>query len=274
MITIITPSCRQNNLQKLYESIEFDIIDKWIIVYDTSKNRTYNKIFTTNPKVLEVTCNEIGKAGHAQRNYGMNLVKKGHIYFLDDDNIIHPDFWAVVHILEGTCFYTFDQQRTYASILKGNYIRVGKIDTAMFIVHKKHTAGILWIKDRYDADGHFISEIYSKYRPEHKYINQVCCYYNYLATPQLPRRVITYQEMTQGSVNTNRAIPNRNLVISNIVPNVIHRQTGFPIKNRLSVQSRLIKKIPTSPQSTLEKSLCPFSRGYRHTEQCQNPVLN
>jgi hypothetical protein len=251
MITIITPSCRQNNLQKLHDSIEFDLIDKWIIVYDTSRNRAYNKLFITNPKILEVYHNEIGRAGHAQRNYGMSLVKDGHIYFLDDDNIVHPDFWALVSILEGTLFYTFDQQRTYASILKGNNIRLGKIDTAMFIVHKAHTQNLLWKKDRYNADGHFISEIYSKYRSSHKYIEQVCCYYNYLAKPQLPRKVVSFQELVVNS--GNRFIPNQN-------------QIHIPVGNTYSLQNRLIHKPSKLPKSTIEKPICPFSRGYRHLE--------
>ena len=37
-ITIITPCNRIHNLPMLYESIKFDKINKWIIVYDTTVN--------------------------------------------------------------------------------------------------------------------------------------------------------------------------------------------------------------------------------------------
>ena len=35
-ITIITPCSRIHNLPMLHESIKFDKINKWIIVYDTT----------------------------------------------------------------------------------------------------------------------------------------------------------------------------------------------------------------------------------------------
>lgn len=294
MISIITPSCRQENLQKLHDSIEFDKIDKWIIVYDTSKNRTYKKLFTNNSKILEVEHDEIGKAGHAQRNYGTRLVKDGHIYFLDDDNIIHPDFWAVVSILEDKKFYTFDQQRTSKTILKGNIIRTSYIDTAMFIVHKKHTDGVLWKKERYDADGLFISRIYAKYRNSHIYIEQVCCYYNYLITSQLPRSVVSFQDLTRNSFHSriNRDKPN---IYVKPPLNLIGNPRDLPIKIENTVQNTIQKTIESSPgtpviinqiqkhrlsrfgylpkqlkSSNSQVPLCPFSRGYRHLDRSFN----
>ena len=90
MLTIITPCSRPDNLGMLSKSIKFDKIDKWIIVYDTTKDRTYKKSFEGNSKIIEVECNDAGDYGNQQRNYGMSLVDDGFIYFLDDDNIVHP----------------------------------------------------------------------------------------------------------------------------------------------------------------------------------------
>ena len=181
MLTIITPSCRQANIPKLYDSIDLDKIDKWIIVYDTSKNRKYTKLYD-NPKILEVECDRIGKVGHPQRNFGMNLVDDGFIYFLDDDNIIHPNFWNIIDSLIPGKFYTFDQLRNIKKqqILKGNNIKIDNIDTAMFIVHKSQIGNIKWIENKYNADGYFICNIFNKNPHSHVYINTVGCYYNYL----------------------------------------------------------------------------------------------
>ena len=180
MLTIITPSCRQELLSKIKESIEFEKIDKWIIVYDTSKDRSYNKIFN-HPKILETFCDHSGVVGHPQRNYGLSLVENGHIYFLDDDNIIHPNFWSIVDKLNGNFFYTFNQLRNkYGNVLKGDNVSVNNIDTAMFIVHKKHIKDIKWHEDRYNADGYFISDIFKANPESHKYINEIACYYNFL----------------------------------------------------------------------------------------------
>ena len=180
MLSIITPCYRQSNLKKLYESINFDKIDKWIIVYDTSKDRKYEYIYVDNPKIIETECTG-GVYGHPQRNHGMKLVDDGFIYFLDDDNIIHPDFWSIVSSLDDQYFYTFDQLRNkYGGILYGNNIKVKHIDTAMYIVHKKHIKDILFKTNLYDADGHFICDILRQNAQSHIYIQKIACYYNHL----------------------------------------------------------------------------------------------
>ena len=97
-ITIITPCSRIHNLPMLYESIKFDKIHKWIIVYDTTVN-SYCHSFIHSEQIIEVDCKSSlnGVVGNTQRNYALSLVEDdNYIYFLDDDNIIHPDFWKII----------------------------------------------------------------------------------------------------------------------------------------------------------------------------------
>jgi hypothetical protein len=183
-LTIITPCCRPENLIKLKDSMEFNLIHKWIIVYDTSKNRTYTMQFQGHSKILELECNTLGAAGHPQRNYGISHVEDGYIYMLDDDNIMHPDFWKICITFEMPYFYTFD--RTKMTVYLGNNICRGRIDTAMFCVNKEHIKDIRWQEDRYDADGIFITDINKANTDLHKYINTTAAYYNFLGkTPTL-----------------------------------------------------------------------------------------
>jgi hypothetical protein len=178
MLTIITPCCRPENLSKLYDSIHFDKVHKWIIVYDTSKDRMYDKLYEGNPKIQELESNT-GISGNPQRNLALSLVEDGFIYFLDDDNIIHPNFWNIFDSFEPEKFYTFDQQRGN-TILFGNRIQLDHIDTAMIIVHKTHVDNLRWEEDKYNADGIFIVELYNKNKFLHMYINTIASYYNYL----------------------------------------------------------------------------------------------
>ena len=53
-ITIITPSYRIDNLDKLYKSIRFDLIDSWIIVYDGTKIKTNPNLFTDDPDAFAI----------------------------------------------------------------------------------------------------------------------------------------------------------------------------------------------------------------------------
>jgi hypothetical protein len=184
-ITIITPSCNIKNLPILYNSINFNKINKWIIVYDTTKD-SYIHSFSDHKQIIEVDCQSSinGIVGNTQRNYGLSLVDDdNYIYFLDDDNIIHPDFWKIIDDLEEDAIHTFNQYRdrdNYENILLGNRIQVYCIDTAMFIIHKNMIGDIRWQENLYEADGKFISDINSSGKYKHKYFSNYFCYYNYI----------------------------------------------------------------------------------------------
>ena len=179
-LTIITPCCRPVNLPKLYESINFDSVDKWIIVYDTSKDRKYTRIFTEHPKIIETECDDVGSAGHPQRNFGLNFVTGGFVYFLDDDNIIHPDFWKVLPNLNERYIYTWNQESADSSIVGCEIPNVNAIDTAMFLVPYELIQDTKWIKHLRWADGIFITTLYEKHKDRYVYIPRVLCYYNKL----------------------------------------------------------------------------------------------
>ena len=182
-ITIITPCSRVQNLPMLYESIQFDKIHKWIIVYDTTIDSYYHS-FLSHKQILEVDCKSSlnGVVGNTQRNYGLSLVDDdNYIYFLDDDNIIHPNFWKIVEELETDTIHTFNQYRDkHENILLGNRIEINYIDTTMYIIHKNMIGDIKWQEDFYAADGKFITDVYLTGRYKHKYFQNYYCYYNYL----------------------------------------------------------------------------------------------
>ena len=52
-ITIITPCYRVENLQHIFESIDFNYVDEWIIVYDKKKIPDSLNIYQHHPKIKE-----------------------------------------------------------------------------------------------------------------------------------------------------------------------------------------------------------------------------
>ena len=71
-------------------------MNRWLIVHDTTHtNGVFNEVFN-HPKIVEFGVSG-GISGNPQRNAAINQVNSGLIYFLDDDNIIHPNFWEIVH---------------------------------------------------------------------------------------------------------------------------------------------------------------------------------
>ena len=179
-LTLITPSYRINNLLEIKKSINFEYIEEWIIVYDGSKIINNPRLFENqeNNKIKEYVykCEHGGISGNPQRNYALNTITNPNaiIYYLDDDNVIHPNFYKLLNIVDNNKIYTFNQ----CNRIKGNNINVCKIDTAMVILPYKLCSNIRWILNKYESDGFYIKECYDKNKNKHIYVDNDLCYYN------------------------------------------------------------------------------------------------
>jgi len=175
-LTIITPSYRVNNLLEIKKSINFEYIEEWIIVYDGSKITDNPKIFENNNKIKEYVFKGEGISGNSQRNYALTKITNPDtlLYYLDDDNIFHPDMYKLLNIIDNDKMYTFNQYNR----LKGNNININHIDTAMVIIPYKICKNEKWILDKYDADGYYIVECYNKNKNKNIFIDNDLCYYN------------------------------------------------------------------------------------------------
>lgn len=181
MVSIITACSRPQNLKEIYDSIEFSKIDKWYIIYDTSKCRRYEFQFSTDSKIVELFCDQPGFAGHPQINMALDLIDKGFVYIMDDDNIFHPTFWTLLPTLETDFVYTWDQNRIQENrILKGGQIEEEHIDTSQFIVPRELIGSIRWAVHRSAGDFRFIRQIFNKNKDKFKYIPKVACYHNFI----------------------------------------------------------------------------------------------
>lgn len=181
MVSIITACSRPQNLKQIYDSIDFSLVYKWYIVYDTSKCRTYELQFATEDKILELTCNIEGFAGHPQINMALDLIKDGFVYVMDDDNIFHKKFWSLLPSLDSEFVYTWDQNRIQEGrILKGGQIEEKKIDASQFIVPRNLIGSTRWVVHKDAGDFRFISQIYKAHKDKFKYIPKVACYHNFI----------------------------------------------------------------------------------------------
>jgi hypothetical protein len=178
-LTIITPSYRVDNLTKLYNSINFDYVDEWIIVYDGTKIKEKFQFFQNNGKIKEYVHTGIGISGNPQRNYALKTIKNPDtlLYYLDDDNIVHPSLYQLLNIVDPTKMYTFNQHNR----IKGNNINVGNIDTAMMLIPFRLCHTFDWIVDKYDADGYYIKKCYDNNKNSHIFVDNDLCYYNKLS---------------------------------------------------------------------------------------------
>ena len=189
-IIIITPSCRPKNLIKIKDSIDFDYIRLWIIVYDQTKIKKNPQQFKEYPQIVELIHTSPGISGNPQRNFGLDfieanyqLIQQTYIYFLDDDNIVHPNLFKRLSTLKVNKIYSFNQlgPQNGTKCLKGTTLQNRCIDTAMVLFDSKLCQGERWQIEKYDADGIFIENIYKKNKDKHIYIDEDLSYYNKLS---------------------------------------------------------------------------------------------
>jgi predicted O-methyltransferase YrrM len=176
-ITIITPSCRPENLINVKQSINFDYVHEWIIVYDQKKIIENPKLFN-HDKIKELIYEDDGISGNPQRNHALDNITNTntYLYYLDDDNTIHPDFYKLLDIIDDNKFYSFDQKDRIA----GNNIKMQHIDTAMVLIDFNTCKNIRWKNMYYESDGMYIETCYMLNRDNWIYINNDICTYNSL----------------------------------------------------------------------------------------------
>ena len=177
-LTLITPSYRVDNLFELKKSINFNYIEEWIIVYDGSKITANPNLFNhqEHNKIKEYVYKGEGISGNPQRNYALTKITNPNtlLYYLDDDNIVHPNIYKLLNIIDNNKIYTFNQHNR----IKGNNVEINQIDTAMFIIPYNLCKNITWVLDKYNADGLYIKECYDKNKNTHVFVGNDLCYYN------------------------------------------------------------------------------------------------
>jgi hypothetical protein len=186
-LTIITPCIRPENLLKIKESINFDYVDNWYIIYDGTKIKELPNCIEKHEKIKEYIYIGEGISGNPQRNYALDLIEHTdtYLYFLDDDNIIHQELYSLLDTIEPGKMYTFDQSRPrnvypYKELLPGNKIEIYNIDTAMFLIDFNLCKDIKWHIEKYNADGYYIKDCYDRNRKRWKYVDKTMAYYNKL----------------------------------------------------------------------------------------------
>lgn len=177
-INIITPCTRPKNLLKISESINIPRDRyRWIVVFDSEKLPDENLI----PENCEAHLFKDPKSvfGNAQRNYALDLIKDGYIYFNDDDTAIHKDFWENIKNLNNDFILFVQEHKTGRIRFNGRDMRVGQIDSHNFLLHNSLVGISRWELDKYDADGRFALECFAKAK-NHILLDKVLSTYNLL----------------------------------------------------------------------------------------------
>ena len=178
-LNIITACSRPQNLLKISESFNIPKENyRWIVVYDSLSLPDENLI----PKNCEIYCHKHLNSicGNSQRNYAIDMINHGHVYFLDDDTLIHNELWENIKDLEDDFISFIQIDKNGTERLVGNVIEVGSIDTGNFIVSHKIIEDIRWIIHVAPSDGIFAKECYLKSK-KISHINKTLSIYNLIS---------------------------------------------------------------------------------------------
>jgi glycosyltransferase involved in cell wall biosynthesis len=131
---------------------------------------------------------------HSLLSKVIDKIEDGFIYFLDDDNILHENFYDVIFkevkanpTKRGFIFSQKVSGKDFTGLdireAKPENTRVQHIDMAQFLLKRDLIGSERFVSGDYKADGYFIEKIFKNNTEDFYFINDVLCYYNYLKTP-------------------------------------------------------------------------------------------
>jgi glycosyltransferase involved in cell wall biosynthesis len=197
-INIITRCTRLDNILKTRDSIfttdKFNIT--WYVVFDTSSikdldGNIMSELYSCGAN-LNFIKGEDGDFGHNLINKTIDKIEDGWVYIIDDDNIIHENFYEEIYKAikkyKNKTGFVFNQKvggRDFTGldirIASPENMRVQHIDMAQFFLHRKLISNHRIPKMMYVGDGVFIEELYKSKSEEFVFINKTLCHYNYLS---------------------------------------------------------------------------------------------
>jgi hypothetical protein len=192
-LTLITPCSRPQYLKFVAESIDFQKIKQWIIVYDTSKGMEEKKQFLDNPKVLELfenaeTHGVVSVYGNFQRLVALSKIESGYVFCLDDDTCLLPDFLSSIEEYVDTPdkWYSFDVKYGHTAELKGNFSTQQDAASICFDISIMRKFDICWgdkngwCMTGRGADSNFVGQFRVKAMEYHTYIPKKLAAHNEL----------------------------------------------------------------------------------------------
>lgn len=190
-LTIVTALSRPMNLPFLLSSVEMLLPDfslRWAIIHSPSSGCSAGGMSSSRDWILEAVVKPNDPGGYTQKNIGIDLaLRPGWIYFLDDDNLIHPDFpsalSAAIWSHPAARGFAFHQIRRngqhYLRSSPSNCSR-GRIDQGNFCFHTDAIGAIRHREMGRQLDGIFFEAVYATCKDQFVFLDCTATYYNAL----------------------------------------------------------------------------------------------
>jgi glycosyltransferase involved in cell wall biosynthesis len=199
-INIITRCSRVHYLSQIKKSIDFQHLQikvEWHIIFDTSVLKDISLSLIQELKNNQTKFYFLeGKPGdllYPQSMEVINQIDSGFIYYLDDDNILHPNFLNTLSTFtDKDKIYVVNQFINCKDFTGVEYriaepknMKVQGVDIAQ-VIFPRHVFHSYEFKGNYCADGILIEQIHNEHPEYFKYISETLSYYNLLVEDRKP----------------------------------------------------------------------------------------
>ena len=216
---VITPVLNVANLDRIRQSLDFNLVHRWIIIFDPKtkdKLQEGDRYFVdSDPAISQYLCPNVTQCathscyeqGNVNRNYGLERLaeleadsdaRTQYVYFVDGDNMVHPALWKEPEVVSPAAgVLTWNLVRppyrypgvsppTHGMvIMDGASCEQGHIDTAMFMVRRDLLGDRRWWVEAeangVGADGALIQSLCMQHRSERKHLAKVLATHNALS---------------------------------------------------------------------------------------------
>ena len=207
-LNILTRCTRPNNLVKVKESVFTDIPKnlkiKWHVIFDVAPLKDIDaellsELTNEDTQLYFIKGGDGGLLYPQSTEILKKMNKESWFYFLDDDNILHENFYKRmstildeksknIHVVSqkvaGKDFTRLDIRVASPENTGFRKTDIAQVVIKTSLIHKYEFGA------NYAADGYFIEAVLQDAPSTFSYHNEILSYYNYLdkeATPKLPR---------------------------------------------------------------------------------------
>jgi len=190
-LNIVTPCSRPENLSRIKHELEKYTekhFIKWLIVFDYDKRSPEFNPTSIDACWWDRSPNSLGLFGNPQRNEAISAIVRDDswVWFLDDDNLPHPDFFNTLHesiianpSAQGFLFSQLHKNNSLRLRAKSEELHFG-IDTAQFVFRRGFIGDHRWEPNYYDADTRFFKAVTKDRLESIVFCDKPVTYWNFL----------------------------------------------------------------------------------------------
>lgn len=194
-LNILTRCTRLHNLSRIKQTIfpsPFNVV--WHVIFDTTTLKDIDaellyELQHNNIKLHFVKSNGTDYL-YPQLSTIISTFNDEFVCIVDDDNIVHPDFYETLFIEMqsnptklGFVFEQYIGKKDFTGLdirqVGPSHMKLQHIDSAQYVLHAS-LHKLITYEGGYDADGRFIESLYKQAPDQFHFIHKVLCFYNRL----------------------------------------------------------------------------------------------